>query len=176
MQTIKLVGISHPLYPAFKDVYAVSFPVFEQRSELQQEQAFMSPYYHLNCYTDRGIFIGFVAYWEFEKYIYVEHFAIHQNLRGQGYGSVVLKDLTNKAGKRVLLEIDPVMDDISAARLRFYQACGFFENPFSHIHPPYCKDYSGHKLIVLSSGWRMEDVEYEQFAADLRDIIMKMGI
>lgn len=51
----------------------------------------------------------------------------------------------------MLLEIDPLVDDIARASLRFYQHCGFVQNNFEHRHPPYRKDFQAHKLIVLTT-------------------------
>lgn len=42
----------------------------------------------------------------------------------------------------VLLEIDPVVDAVSEARLGFYKKCGFLENPYPHVHPPIGMDTS----------------------------------
>ena len=47
MDLLEITRKQDPLYPAFEQVYATSFPLFEQRTEQQQEQAFQSPNYHL---------------------------------------------------------------------------------------------------------------------------------
>ena len=67
----------------------------------------------------------------------VEHFAINARLRGKGYGSKLLDYFVRSLDKIVLLEIDPITDNISEARLRFYQRCRFHENPHPHKHPVY---------------------------------------
>ena len=48
-------------------------------------------------------------------------------------------------------EIDPPSDDISIHRKSFYERCGFKENAFSHVHPPYHKGNTGHELVIMSS-------------------------
>ena len=118
------------MYSDFKALYSSSFPIFEQRTEEQQAWAFEQAEYHLAGYTDKGRWIGFISYWEFDTYIYVEHFAIDAALRGQGYGSRVLRMFVEQKGKTVLLEIDLIVDEVSAARLRFYTHCGFRMNPW----------------------------------------------
>ena len=67
----------------------------------------------------------------FGSYRYIEHFAVHQGLRGRGYGSEILNAFLRSTSKIVLLEIDPFVDSVSRARLRFYRKCGFHENPFA---------------------------------------------
>lgn len=163
----------HALYSVFKALYTISFPIFEQRTEVQQEKAFCCPHYFLSAYTENEVFVGFIGHWEFDSYIYIEHFAIDQTLRGKGHGSKILTDFINKNSKIVLLEIDPVMDDISAARLRFYQRCGFHSNNYTHTHPPYRPGYEGHSLLVLTTVREITKDEYKQFYDDLYNRIMK---
>lgn len=173
MKIVRLTDINNPLYPVFKEVYNTSFPIFEQRTENQQMDAFGSESYRLDCYMDEDCFVGFIAYWVFTHYIYVEHFAIHPSLRGQGKGGFILSDVISRTDQRIVLEIDPVVDEVSAARLHFYRSYGFSENPFSHIHPPYREGYSGHNLIVLTTGGQMTKAEYDQFSLDMVGVIMK---
>lgn len=172
MEKIRIDRFEHPLYPAFEQLYAHSFPVFEQRTPEQQAKAFASVNYHLTGYVEDQSFMGFIAYWEFPSYLYIEHFAINGNERGKGYGSQVLNSFVKETPKTVLLEIDPPIDEISIARLRFYRKCGFYQNPYSHIHPPYRKGYEGHSLQVLTSVRALSPEEYEQFKNDLNEDVM----
>lgn len=164
---------AHPLYTPFKELYASSFPIFEQRTEPQQLKAFSCSNYHLTAYRENDRLIGFIAYWEFPTYIYIEHFAISTALRGKGYGCEVLQRFMTENSKTILLEIDPPSDDMSIARLRFYQRCGFYSNPYPHIHPPYRSTYKGHTLVVLTSGREITEDEYRQFQTDLSSVIMQ---
>ncbi|MDB9196621.1 N-acetyltransferase, partial [Parabacteroides distasonis] len=68
---------------------------------------------------------------------------------------------------------DPIMDEVSANRLRFYKKCGFFENSYNHLHPPYRNTYRSHSLIVLTTERSITEDEYIQFSFDLRNIVMK---
>lgn len=173
MEMIRIDSTEHPLYAAFKEVYTGSFPVFEQRTEAQQRAAFKDAAYRLTAYTENGTLTGFIAYWIFEDYMYIEHFAMSPALRGNGYGSRALNDFISGNPRTVLLEIDPVTDAVSAARLRFYERCGFCTNEYRHIHPPYREGYAGHPLVVLSSRRTITPHEYAQFARYLAETVMK---
>ncbi len=50
MDILEITRKQDPLYPTFEQIYTASFPLFEQRTEEQQEQAFQSPNYHLVVY------------------------------------------------------------------------------------------------------------------------------
>lgn len=172
MEKIRIKDISTSTYRIFRDLYENSFPVFEQRTEEQQESAFKKENYHLDTYWDCKQFIGFIAYWEFETYIYIEHFAINTEIRGKGYGSSILNSFTESTGKTVILEIDPVNDSISEARLRFYQRCGFYENNHPHTHPAYREGYTPHPLTVMTTQRKITVEEYNKFNSDLCNIVM----
>ncbi len=175
MKKIKINHSNHPLYKAFRELYITSFPIFEQRTEPQQKFAFGCEKYHLISYYDEENFVGFIAYWEFDNYLYIEHLAINTSLRGKGYGSGLLNDFIGSTSKIVLLEIDPVIDEISEARLRFYKKCGFYSNLYLHNHPPYQTDYPPHRLIVLTTQRQITEAEYFQFSNDLNSVVMNNG-
>ena len=172
MEQIEIKSISDKLFVAFKDLYSISFPIFEQRTEVQQMKAFACPDYHLLCFVENEVFIGFIAYWELEHCLYIEHFAIHQLLRGKGYGSRVLKEYLKMANKTVVLEIDPITDEVSEARLHFYKRCGFVENVYDHVHSPYREGYKAHHLEVLSFPSDLTPEEYASFSCQLTQVVM----
>ena len=188
MDTIQITDRKDPLFGTFLKIYSSSFPVFEQRTDIQQDMAFGDIHYHLAVYMDseahsigqdktRGSgqedFAGFISYWEFDGYIYIEHFAVNNTIRGKGYGSKILDSfITAHLPKRIVLEIDPLEDKISRARLRFYERCGFSANVYDHRHPPYRSGYSPHPLIVLSTHGEISETEYKRFSNDLSDIVM----
>lgn len=169
----RIAGTNDPLFNDFKALYADSFPVFEQRTEKHQASAFLHSNYHVEAYVEQEQFIGFIAYWAFQDYLYIEHYAIHKQLRGQGYGSRILQSFIASHPEKVLLEIDPIQDEISAARLRFYQHCGFVVNTHRHVHPPYREGYHGHDLLVLTTQRTITAEEYKQFATDLSLTVME---
>ena len=64
---------------------------------------------------------------------------------GEGLGKKALKLLCLK-NKPVILETDPPEDVISIKRKRFYENCGFKENPYFHVHPRITKTRPGMSL------------------------------
>jgi len=174
MEVTRLISSDDPLFRNFKEMYEVSFPIFEQRTDDQQEEAFLHSNYCLNCYFYESRLTGFIAYWEFDTYLYIEHLAIHPAERGKGLGKVMLDQLMSSHTKRLILEIDPVTDHVSARRLRFYQSLGFVENSHTHTHPAYRKGFAPHSLTVLSTQGLLPYSEYEVFNADLHNKVMNV--
>jgi len=43
------------------------------------------------------------------------------------------------------------VDEIARRRKGFYERCGYAENPYPHVHPPYHCGNKGHELVVMSA-------------------------
>lgn len=76
------------------------------------------------------------------------------------------------ANKTVVLEIDPITDEVSEARLHFYKRCGFVENVYDHVHSPYREGYKAHHLEVLSFPSDLTPEEYVSFSCQLTQVVM----
>ena len=171
MHLERITNSTHPLYKQALELYQVSFPFHEQREAVSQEAILSNDLYHFDLIYDGDSFVGLVLYWERSNYIYVEHFCILPELRNRQYGQRTLSLLQEK-GKIMILEIDPPIDAISMRRKGFYERCGFVENPYSHIHPPYHKGNAGHELVIMSSPRLILRSEYDSFNSFLKRIIM----
>lgn len=69
------------------------FPCAEQRTLDHQITAFKADRFHLDVYLDGETLVGFIGYWDFDDYLYIEHYAINSDLRGGGWGSRILEAL-----------------------------------------------------------------------------------
>lgn len=167
----RVIDSSHPMFDTAIELYKVSFPAHEQREEFSQKEILHDEAYHFDLIYDEDEFVGIVLYWEHSDFIYLEHFCILPKMRNRRYGHRVLT-LFEEKGKNLILEIDPPIDEISIRRLRFYQRCGFIENPYTHIHPPYHKEYDGHVLAVMTNPRILFQSEYDEFNTYLKDHIM----
>lgn len=168
----RIVSTQDKWYDDFYAIYSVSFPIFEQRNLEQQEYAFRYDNYFLDCLTDEDRFLAFIAYWDFEDYIYIEHFAVNPDYRGENIGSRCLQQLIDTKQKMILLEIDPLSTDIARKRFRFYERLRFVANAYAHHHPAYNRKFQPHELIVLSLQRKIDINLYNTFYTDLSEIVM----
>jgi len=171
MKRIRITDTGHPLFAQAWALYEKSFPLHEQRLPEDQQAVFSEENYHFEVLMQLDRFAGIVLYWENARFVYVEHLAIEPSMRGAGMGTKAI-DLLMQIGKPIILEIDPVEDQVSANRLNFYKRMGFKENAFLHIHPPYRTEFEGHKLHLLSWPARLEADAYNAFAFYLNNKVM----
>lgn len=167
----RLISADSPLYDIAMGLYAVSFPLHEQREDESQRHIMSHPDYHFNLIFDDEKFVGVMLCWETEDFIYVEHFCIFPELRNNSYGRLSLELLCH-CGKTVILEIDPPVDEISRRRKGFYERTGFVANTFKHIHPPYHAGNHGHELVVMSYPDNLSEYDYSIFNGYLNEIVM----
>ena len=50
--------------------------------------------------------VGILTYWTFDDLVYVEHFAIDEELRNQGLGKAVFLNFLSQQTEQVVLEVD----------------------------------------------------------------------
>ena len=118
MRFERLADTHDERYNAARALYAVSFPYHEQRGDGAQAAALASSDYRFELIYDGDEFAGLMLCWETEDFIYVEHFCTAPEIRGRGIGAAALALLVQN-GKKIILEIDPPVDEISRRRKKF---------------------------------------------------------
>lgn len=94
-------------------------------------------------------------------------------MRGRGYGFKIMEEFKSATEKILILEIDKITDAQSAARLRFYKKCGFFENSHKHSHPGYGYGLGECPMLILSTQRQITSKEYAKFYSDLKNLAMR---
>lgn len=170
MRLERITIASHPMYLRAMELYRSSFPAHELREAASQAEIMNDPAYHFDLIYDGNVFVGEVLYWEVAGFYYIEHFCILPEMRNRHYGQKALEVLRPTP---LILEIDPPVDAISIRRRGFYERCGFVENLYRHVHPPYHKGNHGHDLVIMSRPDKLSQSEYDEFARYLKDTVMK---
>ncbi|HCQ74418.1 MAG TPA: N-acetyltransferase [Clostridiales bacterium] len=170
MDIIRITKTGSELYTKAMELYKISFPEHEQRLPASQAEIIGNNAYHFDAVCDNGKFVGEVLYWDIGGAYYIEHFCVLPEKRNMHYGQRILDAYSDMP---LMLEIDPPTDETAQRRKHFYERCGFAENPYKHIHPPYRRENSGHELVVMSSPEPLTPEQYEAFRRFLHDVVMK---
>ena len=65
--------------------------------------------------------MAFLAVWEFDTFLFVEHFAVRKSCRNGGLGAVLLTQLTAQCRRPVILEVELPTGELEARRIAFYE-------------------------------------------------------
>lgn len=131
------------------ELYEESFPEAERRKKEDHLRACNDTrFFPLSAWEGRDL-IGLMFFWEWDSYRYLEHFAVNPELRGQGHGSQMLRHLRDSE-HTTILEIDPLINELSVRRLQFYERAGYSLTPYRFIHLPYRLDAKAQELLILS--------------------------
>lgn len=149
------------------ELYETSFPKIERRNINEQKQIQNDSRYKTYAYLDEDNFVGIVFYWDFDKFRFIEHFAINPSFRGKSYGSKILESLLNTSND-VVLEIELISDEISKKRLRFYEKFDFKVNDFKHYQVPFREEQESLELLFLSHGRILSKDEYEELYSQMK--------
>lgn len=168
MRCERIVNDHSPHYPAFRAANDASFPDNEKRDDALQAAALANPRYHLDAWLDGDAFVGFMGWWDFDDYRYIEHIAVAPGARSGGYGRAIVQRWLSQSATPVYLEIEKVVDALTTRRLNFYLRLGFVTTPMQHEQPAY-RGGAPVPLQVLSWPEELTREQYDRFFAALHN-------
>ncbi len=149
------------------DIYVSSFPSYERRTLDEQKIILENDKYNAKIFFKDDEVLAILFFWNFSTYTFCEHFAINKDFRGQSYGSKILKNFI-KRYENIVLEIEPIKDEISKRRYKFYKNLGFIKNDFKHFQVPFRKDDKKLELLFLSLN-KLETEDYDKLYEEMKE-------
>ena len=125
----------------------------EQRRELDQleYEILTSEHFRTHALLADGKFIGFLNYWQFHTFCFIEHFAITPQLRGKKLGSKALNILKNNIVSPIVIEVDIPTSTVAARRVEFYERADFRIIPNDYVQPPYRPSDTPSPLLIMTN-------------------------
>jgi len=148
MFKINIKTINDNYFPLAWQLYEDAFPEHERRTLEAQSKLFGKLSYQFDVYIKEDVFIGFVLWWDFKNFQYIDHFAVSQKLRSKGYGAKILEEYINEALKPIVLEVELPDSSINRRRIQFYERLGFKLNTHDYKVPSSTDDSKIDLLIM----------------------------
>ncbi|MBR5808662.1 MAG: GNAT family N-acetyltransferase [Clostridia bacterium] len=139
------------------DIMEQSFPSDEIRPYDEQKNLLETPAYSLYITEQKNAFIGV---WEFDCFVFIEHFAVSCKCRNTGLGGKILSEFLGKQKKTVCLEVELPITDISKRRIGFYERNGFFLNEYDYFQPPISKGKNIVPLMIMTSKSKVSEKDF----------------
>lgn len=160
-------------FERFWELYTDNFPPDERRNRKDQLKLMENPLYKVEPMMHGEDEVGFFAYWTLDGFDYVEHMAVDDAYKGKGVGSAFLSDFARRHG-RVVLEIVPPEDELSARRKKFYERLGFVANPYPYVMPKLSEEGNPLPLIVMSYPEMLDPEEFERVRKELYRVVYQV--
>ncbi len=136
-----------------RDIYTESFPPEELRNfdeiiKLLKTNA----YFKILAILINEKVSGFVNYWQFPHFYFVEHFAVDAKHRNGGYGTRAVNAFLEQAKRTTILEAEKAEHEMAKRRVAFYQRLGFSISPFPYAQMPYEKAFDPVPMHLMYRG------------------------
>lgn len=150
-------------------LYEKAFPPVERRSiESLKEYVDHKETMFFCAVYESGELAGFVTYWLFTGFVYLEHIAVFPEMRNKDIGKQILDFLeANYPGVR-LLEVEPNTSELNERRINFYKRNGYEVLDKDYLQPPY-PGYGGEGIPLWIMGNQNADPK-DKFAEFIRTI------
>lgn len=150
-----------------------SFPSDEYRNYDEQKNLLSNPLYNVYVIYDGDFIKAFIALWDFERFAYIEHFAVNPKYRNCGLGSDVLSKIKNTFDKRICLEVELPTGEMPKRRINFYKRNGFYLNEYDYVQPPMDEDKNPVPLMIMTTNSKLNIEEFEHIRNTLYSKVYK---
>jgi len=132
-----------------RKIYENSFPPDERRDFKKLKSLLVDPRFSLAAIVFEDEVVGLISNWDFEHFVYIEHFAVAREFRGNGLGTYVLKSFMQQEKRVIVLEVELPEDATSFKRIKFYKGFGFRLCEETYIQPPYDKGKQALPMLIM---------------------------
>lgn len=115
--------------------------------------------------------VGYICFWKFDSFVFIEHFAILEGKRNQRIGSEFLKHFLLNTPHLIILEVERPTDLISEKRVHFYKRLGFTVNLYDYIQPSYHKENDKVPMYICSFDRSISHSEYIRIIKQIKNVV-----
>ena len=170
LQPISTSDLQH--YKFMEELLVDAFPPEEYRQlEELREYTDRTGNFHNNIIFDDDLPVGFITYWDFDRFYYVEHFATNPALRNGGYGKRTLEYLCNHLQLPIVLEVERPVEEMAKRRICFYERQGFTLWKNDYYQPPYKPGDDFLPMYLMVYGDLNPEKDYEDIRHKLHTVV-----
>lgn len=172
MTQFNLIDIDNPYFTSAWKLYEEAFPVYERRTLKAQSHLLKNPVYKFDVFIEKNVFIGFIMWWDFKDFQYIDHFAVTKSKRNNGFGAKILKEFIKRNSKPTLLEVELPDSSINTKRIKFYERLGFKLNQHQYKVPSSIDDRKI-DLLVMTHPRMISKENLSEFVSNNHPVIFK---
>lgn len=153
MISLERIHTTDERYAFVESLLIFAFPEAERRDTVAQRRLTdNNPNFCCYLIKAEAEHVGFITVWDFDRFCYIEHFAVDGRYRNSGYGQKAIRTLTSMTGRPFVLEVELPENEISRRRIGFYQRQGFsLWDDCPYLQPPYRKGGETLPMFLMAS-------------------------
>lgn len=164
----------------YDEVYAImeqAFPASEMRAYKGQRELLSYDDYKLYGVKDENDKIyAFMATWEPDNFLFLEHFAVLKAFRNGGTGGRLLADFLNEKGLPMVLEVEKPDTEMAKRRINFYERLGFALNYYDYVLPPFQKGQKPLPLYIMTYPNAIDEKQFMVYQQYLSKVVQQAGL
>ncbi|MCQ2298206.1 MAG: GNAT family N-acetyltransferase [Bacteroidales bacterium] len=166
---IQLTPLAESDHPHFaKELFESAFPDEERPPFGEIKKRNNDQFHFLVATLAEDEPVGILTYWTFEDIVYIEHFAIAEELRNQGLGKAVFLNFLSQQTQQIILEVELPNTEEADHRVEFYASMGLIQNTQEYWQPSYKKGENKLALpMIIMSKYELDDDEFEEIKSVL---------
>ncbi|SCH44320.1 ribosomal-protein-alanine acetyltransferase [uncultured Clostridium sp.] len=163
MMKKKFIDMKKEEFESFFNILEKSFPDNERRKYVDQLSLLDKENYRPLIFKEKDEVLAIMATWEFEKFVFIEHLAVDNKLRGKGVGTSLIDNYLKECNKEVFLEVEPPQCEISTKRIKFYEKLNFYLNDFYYLQQPLNEGDLPFELKIMSYDKKIDSKDFEEY-------------
>lgn len=173
MKHHRIHTISEVYFSESWNLYESAFPEEERRTMDAQERLFKNNNYHFDVFSQGDKFVGFLLWWDFGGFRFIEHFATSESVRNRGFGGLILEGFKKRSETRIILEVELPKSKIEQRRIQFYQRIGFHLNHHFYEIPVLKEGGTTLQLLIMSFPNAISEKEVKNFSKHYHPILFE---
>lgn len=157
---MRLVRVGVSDFDIIFEIMDKAFPNTEMRTYQEQKKLFERQQYSVLMNEEKT---AFIAQWDFNEAVYIEHFAVADSMRGNGTGKNMLTEFLNVTNGMVFLEVEPPEGEIARRRINFYERAGFVLNQYYYLQPSYRNNEEPIELKIMTMGQTIDQKQFHKY-------------
>lgn len=137
-------------------LYIESFPPEERRPIIEMYRLIQNKgkFNVLLLSDNENLNVGFIIYWQFTSFVFLEHFAIKSLYRNAGYGKKAIQRFLEYISQPLVGEIElPQSSELAMRRSIFYERLHFkLWDDIIYEQPPYDPQYEPIPMNLITYG------------------------
>lgn len=151
----------------FLNLYVSAFPVSERRNREALEKVLLKDNFYVYATTSDEQFVGFVCLWTFDRFSFIEHFAVLPRFREQHLGSEIIHLLQLQIKQPIVLEVETPATKIAARRIHFWERLGFYVLSNYYMQPPYNDSDFLIPMLIMSNDYHFANRHFQMIKSTL---------